>query len=78
MILKAKYYDYPAKFYQAITKIFLTVNQKYSSDLKNLLTRKFIPVMYKLSSNRQYYQLNHTYKETYYRSHRLYKPEFCR
>jgi len=40
-ILYAKYYETPAKFHQAITGFFQTVNQKYKDDLVNLLTLKF-------------------------------------
>lgn len=40
-ILYAKYYESPAKFHQAITGFFQTVNQKYDVELKNLLTLKF-------------------------------------
>ena len=40
-ILYAKYYESPAKFHQAITGFFQTVNQKYNADLKNLLTLNF-------------------------------------
>jgi len=40
-ILYAKYYESPVKFHQAITGFFQIVNQKYNSDLKNLLTLKF-------------------------------------
>ncbi len=40
-ILYAKYYDTPAKFHQAITGFFQTVNQKHKEELKNLLTLKF-------------------------------------
>ena len=40
-ILYAKYYDSPVKFHQVITGFFQTVNQKYNTDLKNLLTLKF-------------------------------------
>ena len=40
-ILYAKYYETPAKFHNAITGFFQTVNQKYNADLSNLLTLKF-------------------------------------
>ena len=40
-ILYAKYYETPAKFHDAITDFFQTINQKYTDDLKNLLTLKF-------------------------------------
>jgi transposase len=40
-ILYAKYYESPAKFHLAITEFFQTINQKYSVDLKKLLTLKF-------------------------------------
>jgi transposase len=40
-ILYAKYYQTPALFHHAITDFFQTVNQKYNTDLKNLLTLKF-------------------------------------
>jgi len=40
-ILYAKYYETPAKFHNAITDFFQTVNQKHKDDLKNLLTLKF-------------------------------------
>jgi len=40
-ILYAKYYESPAKFHQAITGFFQTINQNYNDDLKNLLTLKF-------------------------------------
>ena len=40
-VLYAKYYESPVKFHQAITGFFQTVTQKYSDDLKNLLTLKF-------------------------------------
>ena len=40
-ILYAKYYETPAIFHQAITDFFNTLNQKYNSDLKSLMTLKF-------------------------------------
>ena len=40
-ILYAKYYETPVKFHNAITDFFLTINQKYNTDLKKLLTLKF-------------------------------------
>jgi transposase len=40
-ILYARYYDTPAKFHQAINEFFLTLNQKYQSELESLLTLKF-------------------------------------
>ena len=40
-ILYAKFYDTPDKFHAAINGFFQTVNLKYNSDLKNLLTLKF-------------------------------------
>lgn len=40
-ILYAKYYDSPLKFHQAITGFFQSVNQKYYTDVKNLMTLKF-------------------------------------
>lgn len=40
-ILYAKYYETPAKFHQAITGFFKTVNQNYNADFKKLLTLKF-------------------------------------
>jgi len=40
-ILYAKYYETPAKFHQAITGFFQTVNQNYNADFKKLLTLKF-------------------------------------
>lgn len=40
-ILYAKYYETPAKFHQAITGFFQTINQKHKDDLVNLLTLKF-------------------------------------
>lgn len=40
-ILYAKYYESPAKFHQAITGFFQTINQNHNDDLKNLLTLKF-------------------------------------
>lgn len=40
-ILYAKYYDTPFKFHKAINEFFQTVNQKYRTDLINLLTLKF-------------------------------------
>jgi transposase len=40
-ILYAKYYETPHVFHSAITGFFQTVNQKYSADLKTLLTLKF-------------------------------------
>lgn len=39
-ILYAKYYESPMKFHKAITCFFQTINQKYNTDLKNLLTLK--------------------------------------
>lgn len=40
-ILYAKYYETPYKFHMAINGFFQTVNQKYNTDLKNLMTLKF-------------------------------------
>jgi transposase len=40
-ILYAKYYETPYKFHSAINGFFQTINQKYSADLKNMLTLKF-------------------------------------
>lgn len=40
-ILYAKYYKSPAIFHQAINEFFQSVNQKYNTDLKDLLTLKF-------------------------------------
>jgi transposase len=40
-ILYAKYYESPAIFHQAIEDFFQTVNNKYGTDLKNILTLKF-------------------------------------
>ena len=40
-ILYAKYYETPSKFHDAINGFFQTVNHRYNSDLKNLLTLKF-------------------------------------
>ena len=40
-ILYAKYYNKPADFHQAIQSFFTTINQKYQSDLKSLLSLKF-------------------------------------
>jgi transposase len=40
-ILYAKYYETPVKFHLAITNFFQIINQKYNSELKNLLTLKF-------------------------------------
>jgi transposase len=40
-ILYAKYYESPVKFHHAIIDFFQTVNQKYNTDLENLLTLKF-------------------------------------
>lgn len=40
-ILYAKYYETPYKFNMAINGFFQTVNQKYNSDLKNIMTLKF-------------------------------------
>jgi len=40
-VLYAKYYETPYKFHSAINEFFLTVNQKYKPDLKNILTLKF-------------------------------------
>ena len=40
-ILYAKYYETPAKFHLAITNFFQIINQKYNSELKDLLTLKF-------------------------------------
>ena len=41
-ILYAKYYETPAKFHNAITGFFQTVNQKYNDDLKRMLTRNSV------------------------------------
>jgi len=40
-ILYAKYYESPDKFHHAITSFFQTINLKYNSNLKNLLTLNF-------------------------------------
>lgn len=40
-VLYAKYYESPIKFHTAINGFFQTVNQKYTVDLKSLLTLKF-------------------------------------
>ena len=40
-ILYAKYYETPVKFHLAITNFFQIINQKYNSELKDLLTLKF-------------------------------------
>ncbi|MBI4648348.1 MAG: IS630 family transposase [Bacteroidia bacterium] len=40
-ILYAKYYETPMKFHKAIGEFFQTVNQKYRTDLKKLLTLNF-------------------------------------
>jgi transposase len=40
-ILYAKYYETPYKFHMAINGFFQTVNQKYNTDLKNILTLNF-------------------------------------
>lgn len=40
-ILYAKYYETPAKFHQAVTGFFETINPKYNDDLKSLMTLKF-------------------------------------
>jgi len=40
-ILYAKYYETPAKFHDAITDFFRSINQNFNADLKNLLTLKF-------------------------------------
>lgn len=40
-VLYAKYYESPIKFHAAINDFFQTVNQKYTLDLKSLLTLKF-------------------------------------
>lgn len=40
-ILYAKYYESPDKFHNAIREFFQTVNQKYCTDLKNILTLNF-------------------------------------
>jgi len=40
-ILYAKYYETPAKFHQAITDFFETINPKYNADLKTLMILKF-------------------------------------
>ncbi len=39
--LYAKYYETPYKFHMAINGFFQTVNQKYNTDLKNIMTLKF-------------------------------------
>ena len=39
--LYAQYYETPAKFHQAITGFFKTINPQYNEELKNLLTLKF-------------------------------------
>ncbi|MCK9204471.1 MAG: IS630 family transposase [Bacteroidales bacterium] len=40
-ILYAKYYETPVKFHLAITNFFQIINQRYNSELKDLLTLKF-------------------------------------
>jgi transposase len=40
-ILYAKYYETPAKFHLAITDFFQGINQKYNTELKNIMTLKF-------------------------------------
>jgi len=40
-ILYAKYYETPVKFHLAITDFFQIINQKFNSELKDLLTLKF-------------------------------------
>lgn len=40
-ILYAKYYESPVKFHNTITDFFQTINYKYNSELKNLLTLRF-------------------------------------
>jgi len=40
-VLYAKYYESPAKFHQAITGFFQTINQEHHADLKSLLTLNF-------------------------------------
>lgn len=40
-ILYARYYASPELFHQAVTGFFKTINKKYHSELKNLLTLKF-------------------------------------
>lgn len=40
-ILYAKYYETPEKFHRAITDFFHVINQKYSDELKNIMTLKF-------------------------------------
>jgi len=40
-ILYAHYYDSPDLFHQAVTGFFKTINEKYHTELKNLLTLKF-------------------------------------
>lgn len=40
-ILHAKYYNNPAEFHQAIQNFFTTINEKYQSELKSLLSLKF-------------------------------------
>jgi transposase len=40
-ILYAKYYDKPADFHSAIQSFFITINQKYQTELKSLLSLKF-------------------------------------
>lgn len=40
-ILYAKYYETPAKFHQAVTGFFQTINQNHNDGLKSLLTLKF-------------------------------------
>jgi transposase len=40
-ILYAKYYESPAKFHEAITGFFQTINQKYNAELVKLLTLNF-------------------------------------
>ena len=46
-ILYAKYYETPAKFHQAVTGFFQTINQKHPVDLKNLMTLKFPQVYFR-------------------------------
>ena len=40
-ILYAKYYESPTEFHEAIIGFFRTANQKYATDLSQLLTLKF-------------------------------------
>ena len=40
-VLYAKYYDSPAKFHQAITSFFDSINSTYKNELISLLTPKF-------------------------------------